>query len=177
LNRKVSGSRLGIVGLGRIGQAIAKRAEAFGMSIAYTARSKKADLPYTFYPTAQALAREVDFLIVSTPGGAATRGLISAEVLDALGPQGYLINVARGSVVDEPALIAALQEKRIAGAGLDVFADEPNVPAALRAMDNVVLTPHMGSGTVQTRTAMADLACANLLAHFAGKPLLTPVPG
>ncbi len=175
LNRKVSGSRLGIVGLGRIGQAIAKRAEAFGMSVAYTARARKAELPYTFYPNAQALAKEVDFLIVSTPGGAATRAMINAEVLDALGPDGYLINVARGSVVDEPALIAALQQKRIAGAGLDVFADEPNVPAALLAMDNVVLAPHMGSGTVQTRTAMGDLACANLLAHFAGKPLLTPV--
>ncbi len=175
LNRKVSGSRLGIVGLGRIGQAIAKRAEAFGMSIAYTARGRKADLPYTFYPNAQALAKDVDFLIVSTPGGAETRGMINAAVLDALGPDGYLINVARGSVVDEPALVAALQEKRIAGAGLDVFVDEPNVPAALLAMDNVVLAPHMGSGTVQTRTAMGDLACANLLAHFSGKALLTPV--
>jgi len=175
LNRKVSGGRLGIVGLGRIGQAIAKRAEAFGMSIAYTARSKKAELAYAFYPNAAALAKEVDFLIVSTPGGEATRGMINAEVLDALGPDGYLINVARGSVVDEPALVAALQEKRIAGAGLDVFVDEPKVSAALSALDNVVLAPHMGSGTVQTRTAMADLACANLFAYFAGKPLLTQI--
>ena len=176
LSRKVGGSRLGIVGLGRIGQAIAKRAQAFGMSIAYTARGRKADLAYTFYPNPQALAREVDFLIVSTPGGPTTRGLISADVINALGPNGYLINVARGSVVDEPALVAALQEKRIAGAGLDVFVDEPNVPAALFAMDNVVLTPHMGSGTVETRTAMGDLACANLRAQFEGKPLLTPIP-
>jgi hydroxypyruvate reductase len=111
LNRKVSGSRLGIVGLGRIGQAIAKRAEAFGMSIAYTARGRKADLPYTFYPNAQALAKDVDFLIVSTPGGAETRGMINAAVLDALGPDGYLINVARGSVVDEPALVAARRRR------------------------------------------------------------------
>ena len=178
LNRKVSGSRLGIVGLGRIGKAIARRAEAFAMSIAYTdiARNVNPDVTYAFYPSPQALAREVDFLVVSAFGGPTTRGLINSEVLNALGPDGYLINIARGSVVDEPALIAALQEKRIAGAALDVFVDEPNVPAELFAMDNVVLTPHIASGTLQTRTAMADLAIANLLAHFSGQPLLTPVP-
>lgn len=176
LTHKVSGSRLGMLGLGRIGQAIARRAEGFDMSIAYTARSQKPGLPYAFYPTPQALAREVDFLVVATFGGPSTRGLVNAEVLNALGPKGYLINIARGSVVDEPALVAALQEKRIAGAGLDVFVDEPKVPAALLAMDNVVLTPHMGSGTVETRAAMANLACANLVAHFDGKPLLTPIP-
>ena len=177
LNNKVSGARLGLVGLGRIGQAIAKRAQAFDMSIAYTARSVKPAVPYAFYPTPQALASAVDFLIVATFGGPTTRGLIDRKVIDALGPDGYLINIARGSVIDEPALVAALQQKRIAGAGLDVFVNEPNAPAALFAMDNVVLTPHIASGTVQTRKAMADLACANLLAHFAGKPLLTPVPG
>jgi hydroxypyruvate reductase len=176
LTRKVSGSRLGMVGLGRIGQAIAKRAEAFGMSVAYTARGRKAALPYAFYATPEALAKEVDFLIVATFGGPTTRGLVSAEVINALGPDGYLINIARGSVIDEPALVAALQEKRIAGAGLDVFVNEPNVPAALLGMDNVVLTPHIGSATVQTRAAMADLACANLRAHFEGRPLLTPIP-
>lgn len=176
LSRKVTGARLGIVGLGRIGQAIARRAEAFGMSIAYTARSARPALAYSFYPTAQALAAQVDFLIVITPGGAGTRHLINADVLKALGPAGYLINVARGSVVDEAALIAALQQGTIAGAGLDVFDREPHVPEALWAMDNVVLTPHIASATRQTRQAMADLAAGNLQAHFAGQPLLSPVP-
>lgn len=176
LARKVSGARLGIVGLGRIGQAIASRAEAFGMSIAYTARTAKAELPYAYHPTAAALAAAVDFLVVITPGGAGTKHLINAEVLKALGPEGYLINVARGSVVDEAALVDALQRGVIAGAGLDVFEKEPQVPDALKALDNVVLTPHMASGTWQTRKAMADLAVANLSAHFAGRPLLSPVP-
>lgn len=176
LARKVTGARLGIVGLGRIGGAIARRAEGFGMSIAYTSRHKKSDSNYAYYPTPAALAAEVDFLIVITPGGAGTKGLINAAVLAALGPKGYLINVARGSVVDQAALIAALQNGVIAGAALDVFEDEPNVPEALCAMTNVVLTPHIASATWQTRRAMADLAFGNLQAHFAGKPLLTPVP-
>ena len=176
LARKVSGARLGIVGLGRIGQAIASRAEAFGMSIAYTGRGAKAELAYTFYPTAQALAAQVDFLIVITPGGAGTRHMINAEVLKALGPEGYLINVARGSVVDEAALVDALQQGVIAGAALDVFEKEPHPTEALWSMDNVVLTPHMASGTVQTRHAMAKLAVDNLRAHFAGQALFTPVP-
>ena len=173
---KVSGARLGIVGLGRIGQAIADRARAFNMSIAYTARHQKPDAPYRYYASAQALASEADFLVLVTPGGAGTRKLVNAGVLKALGPKGYLINVARGSVVDQSALVDALQKGLIAGAGLDVFEDEPNVPAALRAMKNVVLTPHMASATLQTRQAMADLASANLHAHFAGQPLLSPVP-
>ena len=176
LARKVSGARMGIVGLGRIGNAIARRAEAFGMSIAYTARAEKADAPYPYFATAEALAREVDFLVVITPGGAATRKLIDAKVLAALGKKGYLVNVARGSVVDEPALVEALRAGTIAGAGLDVFENEPNVPAELLALDNVVLTPHVGSATWQTRQAMADLSFGNLQAHFAGKPLLSPVP-
>lgn len=176
LARKVSGARLGIVGLGRIGQAIASRAEAFGMSIAYTGRGAKAELAYTFYPTAQALAAQVDFLIVITPGGAGTRHLINAEVLKALGPGGYLVNVARGSVVDEAALVDALQQGVIAGAALDVFEKEPHPSEALWSLDNVVLTPHMASGTVQTRHAMAKLAVDNLRAHFSGQALLTPVP-
>jgi hydroxypyruvate reductase len=176
LARKVSGARLGIVGLGRIGQAIASRAEAFGMTIAYTGRAAKAELAYTFYPSAQTLAAEVDFLIVITPGGAGTRHLINAGVLKALGPAGYLINVARGSVVDEAALVDALQQGAIAGAALDVFEREPHPLEALWAMDNVVLTPHMASATVETRHAMANLAVDNLRAHFAGQALFTPVP-
>ncbi len=176
LARKMSGARLGLVGIGRIGQAIAHRAAAFGMTIAYTARSAKADIPYRFRPTPQALAAESDFLVVITPGGAGTRKLIDAAVLKALGPQGYLVNVARGSVVDQAALVDALANGVIAGAGLDVFENEPQVPEALRRMDNVVLTPHIGSATGQTRRAMADLAFANLQARFAGKPLPAPVP-
>jgi hydroxypyruvate reductase len=174
--RKMSGARIGIVGLGRIGKAIAQRAAAFNMSIAYTGRSRQDDVAYEYHPSARALAAAVDFLVVITPGGAATRHMIDREVLAALGPRGYLINVARGTVVDEAALIEALQTGAIAGAGLDVFEDEPNVPAALRALDNVVLTPHMASATHETRQAMADLALANLQAHFAGKRLLSPVP-
>ncbi len=176
LARKVSGARLGIVGLGRIGMAIAKRAEAFDMSIAYTARSVKPGASYRYFPSAAALAAEVDFLVVITPGGAGTRKLIDAKVLRALGKDGYLVNVARGSVVDEAALVEALTSGTIAGAGLDVFENEPNVPAELLGLDNVVLTPHVGSATWQTRRAMADLAFGNLEAHFAGRPLLSPVP-
>ena len=176
LARKMSGARLGLVGMGRIGQAIAHRATAFGMSIAYTARNARAGLPYRYLPTAAALAAESDFLVVITPGGAGTRKMIDAEVLAALGPQGILVNVARGSVVDEAALIDALERGVIAGAGLDVFENEPHVPARLLALPHVVLVPHIGSATGQTRQAMADLAVANLAAHFAGQALLSPVP-
>ena len=176
LARKMSGARLGIVGLGRIGKAIARRAEAFGMKIAYTGRNAQSDVFYDYHPSAKALAANVDFLVVITPGGAGTRHLIDREVLQALGPRGYLINVARGSVVDEQALVEALRNGTIAGAGLDVYENEPQVPPALREMDNVVLTPHMASATHETRQAMADLALGNLQAHFAGKPLLSPVP-
>ncbi len=176
LTRKVSGARLGIVGLGRIGLAIARRGESLGMSIAYCSRNARSDVAYRYFPNPRSLAAEVDFLVVSTPGGAGTRKLIDAEVLAALGPKGYLINVARGSVLDETALIRALQDGVIAGAALDVFENEPQVPAELMALDNVVLTPHMASGTWQTRQAMADLAMTNLQLHFAGKPVLTPVP-
>ena len=176
LARKMSGARLGLVGMGRIGQAIAHRAAAFGMSIAYTARSRNPALPHPYFASAVALAAEVDFLVVITPGGAGTRKLIDAEVLAALGSEGILVNVARGSVVDEAALIDALERGVIAGAGLDVFENEPNVPERLRALPHVVLAPHIGSATGQTRQAMADLAFANLKAHFAGEPLLSPVP-
>ena len=176
LSKKVSGSRMGIVGLGRIGKAIARRAEGFGMSIAYTARSEKADSGYRYYPSAKDLAANVDFLVVITPGGAGTRHLINGEVLQALGPKGFLINVARGSVVDEEALLQALQSGTIAGAALDVYANEPHVPEAFWKLENVVLTPHMASATHETRQAMADLAFANMQAGTTGRPLRTPVP-
>lgn len=176
LARKVSGARMGIVGMGRIGQAIAQRALAFNMSVAYTARSAKANIPHAYYPSATALAAESDYLVVITPGGEGTRKLINAEVLKALGTKGILVNVARGSVVDEAALIEALQNGVIGGAGLDVFEAEPNVPQALRALPHVVLAPHIGSATSQTRQAMADLAFNNLKSHFDGHAVHTPVP-
>ena len=180
LARKMSGARLGIVGMGRIGQAIAQRALGFGMQIAYTARNAKAALSYRYLPSAEALAAESDFLVLITPGGAGTRHLVNAQVLAALGrssPQkGILINVARGSVVDEAALIDALERGVIAGAGLDVFEAEPNVPERLRALPQVVLSPHIGSATADTRQAMADLAFDNLRRHLAGEPVRTPVP-
>lgn len=176
LARKVSGARIGIVGLGRIGKAIAQRASGFGMSIAYTARTEKTHCGFAFYPTAAQLAANVDFLVIITPGGTGTKHMINAEVLQALGPRGFLINVARGSVVDEQALIEALQNGTIAGAGLDVFANEPNVPEALRSMRHVVLTPHMASATTETRQAMADLAFANMQAGISGQTLRSPVP-
>jgi lactate dehydrogenase-like 2-hydroxyacid dehydrogenase len=176
LTRKLTGAKLGIVGMGRIGQAIAKRAAAFDMVISYTTRNQRSDVTYKYVPNVLALAAEVDFMVVITPGGAATKNLINAEVLKALGPQSFLVNVARGSVVDQAALIEALQKKLIAGAGLDVYVDEPNVPAELRKLDNVVLTPHIASATVETRKAMSALALANLEAFMAGQPVLTPVP-
>jgi len=176
LARKMSGARLGLVGIGRIGQAIAQRALAFNMHVAYTARSARPALPYAYYRDAVSLAAAVDFLVLIAPGGAGTRHLVNAEVLKALGPQGILINVARGSVVDEAALIDALESGTIAGAGLDVFEAEPQVPQRLRDLPQVVLTPHIGSATAATRQAMADLAFNNLAARLAGRPALTPVP-
>ena len=179
LARKLSGARVGIVGMGRIGQAIAQRALAFNMTVAYTARSAKPALPWAYWPSAAALAAQSDFLVLITPGGAGTRKLIDAEVLAALGQgrgAGILINVARGSVVDEAALIDALEQGVIAGAGLDVFENEPRVPERLKALAQVVLTPHIGSATGQTRQAMADLAYDNLQRGMTGQPLRTPVP-
>lgn len=176
LARKMSGARLGIVGMGRIGQAIALRAAAFGMKIGYTARNAKPALPYLYHPTPVALAAQSDFLVVITPGGAGTKHLINAEVMAALGPQGILVNVARGSVVDEAALIDALERGLLGGAGLDVFENEPQVPDRLKALPQVVLAPHIGSATTATRQAMADLCFNNLHAHFADRKPLTPVP-
>jgi len=175
LTPSLRGRRVGIVGFGRIGQAIARRFEAFGVSIAYHARTRRAGVAYAYHPSLVALASASDVLVVITPGGEATRRLINAAVLQALGPEGVLINVARGSVVDEPALIAALQSGVIGGAGLDVFEDEPRVPEALVALDNVVLLPHVGSASTHTRNAMGQLLADNLIAWFDGRGPLTPV--
>jgi lactate dehydrogenase-like 2-hydroxyacid dehydrogenase len=175
LTTRLSGRTVGILGLGRIGKAIAERVTAMRMNVAYTGR-KPQDVPYRFIPDLEALAAAADFLVVACPGGAATRNLVDARILAALGKKGTLVNIARGSIVDEPALVAALERGVIKGAGLDVFADEPNIPAPLLAMDNVVLLPHVGSATRETRQAMGDLCKANLDAWFAGKPLPTLIP-
>jgi lactate dehydrogenase-like 2-hydroxyacid dehydrogenase len=176
LTHTVSGARLGIVGMGRIGRAIAKRAAAFDMSIAYTGRQAKADVPYVFYKTVTELAAAVDYLVVAVPGGDNTKNLIGTSALQALGVKGYLINIARGSVVDQPVLVQALKDKTIAGAALDVFWDEPIIDPELRRLPNVVLTPHIASATVETRQAMVDLTMANLAAFYQKKAVLTPVP-
>ena len=176
LGRKVSGARLGIVGLGRIGSTIARRAGGFDMSVRYHSRRPVADAPWPHEPSLPALAEWADYLVVIVAGGAGTRHLIGADVLDALGPRGFLINVSRGSVVDEAALVRALADKRIAGAGLDVFENEPNVPPALFALDNVVLLPHIASGTVETRQAMADRVFDNLELFFREGRLVSPAP-
>jgi lactate dehydrogenase-like 2-hydroxyacid dehydrogenase len=168
--------KIGIVGMGRIGQAIARRIEAMGLPIAYHSRRPATDVAYRHYSNLVDMAREVDVLIAIVPGGAATKNMINGEVLEALGPDGVLINVARGSVVDEQALIEALRAKKILSAGLDVFADEPRVPKELIEMENVVLLPHVGSASVETRRAMGQLVVDNLKSWAAGKGPLTPVP-
>ena len=176
MTHKVTGTRLGVVGLGRIGQAIAKRAAAFDMSIAYTGRRAKTNAPFRYYPTASELAANSDYLVVAVPGGDDTKDMINAQVLKALGPKGIVVNIARGSVIDQTALLQALKDKSIAGAGLDVFWDEPNIDPQFFKLQNVVLTPHNGSNTHETRRAMADLALANLKAFFEERPLLTLIP-
>ncbi len=175
LTDSLQGRTLGIIGMGRIGRAIAKRVAAFGVKVAYQGPNRKDDLSIPWFADPADLARGCDILIAACPGGEATRGLVSRAVIEALGPTGYLVNISRGSVVDEPALVEALQRKRIAGAGLDVFADEPRVPEAFFALDNVVLQPHVASATHPTRRAMGQLVIDNLAAHFAGKPLVSPV--
>jgi lactate dehydrogenase-like 2-hydroxyacid dehydrogenase len=167
---------VGMVGMGRIGKAIAHRLEAFGVPMVYHSRNPQAGVNYKYYPKLLDMARDVDTLMVIVPGGPATQNMINAEVLKALGPNGILINMARGSVVDEPALIAALKNRTIYSAGLDVFAKEPHVPQELLAMDHIVLFPHLGSSTEVTRAAMDRLVVDNILAWAAGKPPLTPVP-
>ena len=176
LTRQVSGSRVGIVGLGRIGGAIATRLAAFGCDISYHNRRPVAGSPFTYVASAVELAGAVDVLVVAAAGGDGTRHLVDADVIAALGPEGYLVNVARGSVVDEAALVQALATGRLAGAGLDVFVDEPNVPDALLELDNVVLLPHVASGTVQTRAAMEALTLQNLDSFLTTGELVTPVP-
>jgi hydroxypyruvate reductase len=166
LQRRMSSKKLGIVGLGRIGHAIAKRALAFDMDIRYHNRRPVLDTSIAHEPSLHELARWCDFLLLMVPGGAATHHLVNDAVLDALGPEGYLINIARGSVVDEPALVRALKDKRIAGAALDVFENEPQVPAELMVLDNVVLVPHIGSATIETRGAMAQRVFDNLKSYF-----------
>ena len=177
LTRRVTGARVGIVGLGRIGRAVARRLEGFDCDLAYTGRTAKPDVAHRFVPTVAGLARDVDVLVVATSGGDGTRHLVDAEVLEALGPDGFLVNVARGSVVDEAALVAALEAGRLGGAALDVFVDEPHVPQPLLGRDDVTLLPHIGSGTVETRQAIADLALANVAQFLRDGTLVTPVGG
>jgi lactate dehydrogenase-like 2-hydroxyacid dehydrogenase len=174
LATSLGGKTMGVLGLGRIGEAIARRALTFGMKIRYHNRQRK-DVPYAYDADAVALAKNSDVLMIATPGGAGTKAMVGAKVLDALGPHGYVVNIARGSVVDEPALLEYLQHGKIAGAGLDVFANEPRISAAFFALDNAVIFPHVGSATNETRTAMGNLQIENLRLHFAGKPVRTRV--
>ena len=175
VGREVRGKTCGVIGLGRIGIAVARRAEACGMQVRYQGPRRKPEVAWPFHEDVLSLARASDCLVVTCPSTPATRNLIDATVLDALGADGFLVNVARGAIVDETALIAALRERRIAGAGLDVFRDEPQVPAALRELDNVVMTPHVGSTTLEIREGRKRMVVENLRAHFAGQPLLSPL--
>ena len=176
LTASLRGRTMGIIGLGRIGKTIAQRAEAFGLKVAYHARTAKVEEKWLYYPTLEGMARACDILVAILPGGAGTRHIVNAAVLEALGPDGVFINVARGSVVDQEALIDALATGKILTAGLDVFEDEPNVPQALRDMPHIVLAPHVGSGTQYTRDAMSQLVVDNMLAFIRGDAPLTPVP-
>ncbi|WP_375461875.1 2-hydroxyacid dehydrogenase [uncultured Enterovirga sp.] len=175
LTPTLRGRKVGILGLGRIGKAIAKRLEGFDVELSYYGRSEQAGVPYRYESTLKDLAAKCDVLLCVAPGGVETNGIVGAEVLKALGPDGILINVGRGSVVDEPALVRALRDKTILTAGLDVFADEPRVPAELVAMDHIVLLPHVGSASVETRRAMGQLVVDNLVSWFSGKGPVTPV--
>jgi len=175
LGTRVSGKKLGIVGLGRIGEAIAKRGLGFDMEVAYHNRRARNDVPYTYKNTLVDLASWSDFLVIATVGGASTRGLINEEVLRALGPKGIVVNIARGSVIDEPAMVRVLSEGALGGAGLDVFDAEPKVPDALKTMNNVVLMPHVASATHETRRAMTDCLQENLATFFATGKVITPV--
>jgi lactate dehydrogenase-like 2-hydroxyacid dehydrogenase len=175
LTRKLTGQKIGILGLGRIGLAIADRVKPIAGEIAYYARSAKPDVDWRFFADPVALAEWADVMVVAVAGGKDTKGLVGKDVIAALGPDGVLINIARGSVVDEPALVEALVSGALGGAGLDVFADEPNVPDALLGLESVVLLPHQGSATRETRAAMARLTLDNVEAFIAGKPLLTEV--
>ena len=175
LTRQLTGAKAGILGLGRIGKEIARRLEAMRVTVSYHGRSEQPGQPYRYYADLAAMARDVDWLVVIAPATPQTVGVVSRAVLTALGPEGHLVNVARGSLVDEPALVDLLGAGALGGAALDVFADEPTVPEALMAMENVVLAPHVGSATHHTRWAMGDVVVRNLAAHFAGQPLISPV--
>jgi lactate dehydrogenase-like 2-hydroxyacid dehydrogenase len=175
LATRVSGKKAGVVGMGRVGSTVAKRLAGFDCDVAYFDVNKRADLPYAFVNNLVELARRSEFLIVTLAGGDSTKGMINARVLDGLGPDGILINISRGSTVDETALLDALANKQIKGAGLDVFWNEPNIDQRFKALDNVVLQPHHASGTVETRKAMGKLVRDNLKAHFSGAALITPV--
>ena len=175
LARRVTGARVGILGMGRIGRAVAHRLEAFGADLSYHSRTPKTDVAHRYSPSPVDLAAGCDVLVVTVAGGPESAALVDAAVLEALGPRGFLVNVARGSVVDESALVDALEAGRLAGAGLDVFADEPHVPEALLRRDDVVLLPHLASGTVETRAAMADLVLANVETFLTQGRLVTPV--
>jgi lactate dehydrogenase-like 2-hydroxyacid dehydrogenase len=174
LAESLQGKTLGVVGMGRIGRAIAQRAEAFRLKIAYQGPNQKRDVSWPYFADPVALAKEVDFLVAACPGGDATKGIVSRAVMEALGPTGVVVNISRGSVIDEPAMIELLQQGKLGGAGLDVFVDEPRVPEAFFSMENVVLQPHVGSATHPTRQAMGQLQIDNLANFFAGKPLKTP---
>jgi lactate dehydrogenase-like 2-hydroxyacid dehydrogenase len=175
LQVELNSKTVGILGLGRIGKEIALRAQAMKMRVVYHGRHRQTDEPYVYYDKLADMARDSDWLVLIAPGGKATDKIVNREVLEALGPEGFLVNMGRGTLVDEPVLVEMLQQGGIAGAALDVFEKEPNVPEALFGLDNVVLSPHMGSATQQTRNKMGDLVVANLVAHFAGEPLISAV--
>lgn len=176
LTDTLRGKTMGILGLGRIGKAIAQRAEAFGLKLAYHGRSQQADVPYPFFASLVEMAKAVDILMIIAPGGPSTRGIVDRAVMEALGPQGTLINVARGSLVDEPVLVEMLQSGALGAAGLDVFEDEPRVPEALFGLENVVLLPHVGSASVHTRNLMGQLVVDNVIALAEGRAPISPVP-
>ncbi len=175
LTGELTGAKVGILGLGRIGKEIARRCQAFKMQVVYHGRGEQPFEPYPYYADLEAMAQAVDWLVVIAPGTPETKGIVSRRVMEALGPNGNLVSVARGSLIDETAMVELLQSGTLGGAALDVFEDEPRVPEALFKLDNVVLSPHQGSATHKTRGAMGDLVVSNLAAHFAGDPLLTPV--
>ncbi|MEM0989002.1 MAG: 2-hydroxyacid dehydrogenase [Pseudomonadota bacterium] len=172
---ELTGATVGVLGLGRIGKEFALRCQAFKMRVVYHGRSEQAYLPYTYYGDLEAMARDCDWLVCIAPGGAATRGIVSRKVLEALGPKGGFVSIGRGTSVDEAAMVEMLADGQLGGAALDVFENEPHVPEALFDLENVVLSPHMGSATLKTRWAMGDLVVRNLIAHFDGQPLISPV--
>jgi lactate dehydrogenase-like 2-hydroxyacid dehydrogenase len=175
LQAELTGKTVGILGLGRIGKEVAIRAQAMKMRVVYHGRHRQPREPYVYYDSLLDMARDVDWLVLIAPGGKATEKIVDRRVLEALGPRGWLVNMGRGSLVDEPVLVEMLQSGGIAGAALDVFADEPRVPEALFGLDNVVLSPHQGSATNETRDLMGQMVVDNLIAHFNGDPLLSPV--